>query len=281
MPGDARGDLVSELRGFPTGDGSLSLYAAFNGTDGTLDAATLDDALLAFLPQLIDQLRAQGNMGPVEAGDLPGPLRAQFLTDDGVFRAEVSPVNDLRAPEIRTAFVDEMVSVNPQVAGAPLEISRAGEVVSGAMIQATLIAAIVVCITCLVVLRSVRETLAVLLPLVFAGFLVIGAMVLLDLQFNYANVIVLPLIIGLGVDSSIHLAVRKRELERGSVYATSTPRAVFFSGLTTAVAFVSLALSSHRGTASMGELLGLSIAIVLVTTILATPTLLDLLKRHR
>ena len=101
----------------------------------------------------------------------------------------------------------------------------------------------------------------------------------LNNEFNYANVIVLPLIIGLGVDSSIHLALRKRELDAGSVFATSTPSAVLFSGLTTVVAFGSLALSSHRGTASMGELLALSIAIVLTTTIVTTPTFLELLVR--
>ncbi|MEM9223596.1 MAG: MMPL family transporter [Pseudomonadota bacterium] len=278
---DAMAVLASELSEGSTGEGGDRLYEVLTGSAATMDDADLDQALVGFLPQLFNRLRAQANMAEFSADDLPSAVKDQFLSASGLYRVEVGPANNIRTPENRTNFVEQLVAVDENITGAPFEISRAGAVVSGAMIQATSVAAFVVTIMCLIVLRSVRETLAVLLPLAMGGLLVVGTMVLLDLPFNYANVIVLPLIIGLGVDSSIHLAVRKREEESGSVYATSTPRAVLFSGLTTAVAFVSLALSSHRGTASMGELLGLSIAIVLVTTIVATPTLLEMLKPPR
>ncbi|MEM0908246.1 MAG: MMPL family transporter [Pseudomonadota bacterium] len=249
--------------------------------DASPASAALDDALVGYVPQLLIRLDALEEIGPVSASDLPPQLAAQFMSPDGIARAEVVPRHDMSNPSDRNAFVAQLLAVQPTISGAPLEISRAGQVVSGAMLQATLVAGIIVTLMCLIVLRSWRETVSVLLPLIVAGLLVVGAMVLLELPFNYANVIVLPLIIGLGVDSAIHLALRQRERDSGSVYATSTPRAVFFSGLTTVVAFVSLALSSHRGTASMGELLGLSILIVMATTIIATPTILGVLKRRR
>lgn len=279
--GDAIDKLVEELGERPTGAGSDKLRAVLATHDSALRSPEVDEALTLYLPQLIELISAQANIGPVDTEDLPLEVRRQFVSPSGLYRAEVSPAHDLRVPENRTNFVDEMIAINGKVSGAPLEITRAGEVVSSAIVQATSIAALVVSVMCLIFLRSFRETLAVLVPLLIAGLLVMGSMVLIDLPFNYANVIVLPLIIGLGVDSSIHLALRKREIESGSVYATSTPRAVLFSGLTTAVAFVSLALSSHRGTASIGELLGLSIAIVLLTTLVVTPTLLELLKPQR
>lgn len=278
-PPDAAKMLADELAARSTGAGSERLLTALNEVAAGMDTATRDDALLRYFPALIERLRAQNDIGPVTADDLPAAITDRFRSPDGLYRAEVAPAQDLADPVYLRRFVDEMVAIDPDVAGAPLEIVRAGEVVSRAMLQATLVAAFVVSLICIVVLRNLRETVSVLLPLAIAGFLLVGAMVVLALPFNYANVIVLPLIIGLGVDSSIHLALRKRELDAGSVFATSTPRAVLFSGLTTVVAFGSLALSSHRGTASMGELLALSIAIVLTTTIVTTPTFLELLVR--
>ncbi|MEZ5918215.1 MAG: MMPL family transporter, partial [Parvularculaceae bacterium] len=93
-----------------------------------------------------------------------------------------------------------------------------------------------------------------------------------DIPFNYANVIVLPLLLGIGVDSAIHLVMRQRQVDAGdSVYGTSTPRAVLFSALTTVASFGSLMLSPHRGTASMGELLSLAIGFTLVCTLIVLP----------
>ena len=96
--------------------------------------------------------------------------------------------------------------------------------------------------------------------------------VLLNIPFNYANVIVLPLLIGIGIDSGIHLVLRNDQIKKGEgVYGTSTPRAVLFSAMTTVASFGSLMLSPHRGTASMGELLSIAIAFTLLCTLIVLP----------
>jgi predicted RND superfamily exporter protein len=119
-----------------------------------------------------------------------------------------------------------------------------------------------------------------LFPLALAAVLTSAMGVLLNIPFNYANVIVLPLLIGIGVDSGIHLVLRNDQVKAGEgVYGTSTPRAVFFSALTTVASFGSLMLSPHRGTASMGELLSIAIAMTLVCTLIVLPAAFRLEER--
>jgi hypothetical protein len=102
-------------------------------------------------------------------------------------------------------------------------------------------------------------------------------MVLFGLQFNFANIIVLPLLLGLGVSSGIHLVLRQREeKESARVFASSTPDGVLFSGLTTIAAFGSLMLSGHRGMTSMGLLLTIAISITLIATLVVLPSLMAL-----
>jgi predicted RND superfamily exporter protein len=112
-------------------------------------------------------------------------------------------------------------------------------------------------------------------PLALAAVLTVAASVLFELPFNFANVIVLPLLFGLGVASGIHLVTRERDAAAGQdVMRTSTPRAVVFSALTTIGSFGSIALSSHPGTSSMGILLTIAIALTLACTLIVLPALM-------
>ncbi|MEM1200946.1 MAG: MMPL family transporter, partial [Pseudomonadota bacterium] len=169
----------------------------------------------------------------------------------------------------------------------PVEIVGGADVVARAMLQATGVAAILISIMLFLALRRIGDVLLVLLPICLAGVLLLATTVILGIPFNFANVIVLPLLIGLGVDSGIHLVMRTREEiaagHQAELLETSTPRAVLLSALTTIASFGSLAVSTHRGTASMGELLTIAIILTLVCTLIVLPTLVDwfLRPRHR
>jgi predicted RND superfamily exporter protein len=128
----------------------------------------------------------------------------------------------------------------------------------------------------LVLWRSLPDTLLAMAPLAFGSLTTAAAAVLLGLPFNYADVIVLPLLLGMGVDSGIHLVHRFRHEppDREGVLHTSTARAVLFSALTTLASFASLGLSSHRGIASLGQLLALGVAMMLVANLILLPALL-------
>jgi predicted RND superfamily exporter protein len=124
-----------------------------------------------------------------------------------------------------------------------------------------------------------RSVILVFAPLALAAILTIAASVLLNLPFNFANVIVLPLLFGLGVASGIHLVIREGQTGGGAaeVLSTSTPRAVLFSALTTIGSFGSMALSGHPGTASMGLLLTVAIGLTLGCTLVVLPALMAVL----
>jgi predicted RND superfamily exporter protein len=121
----------------------------------------------------------------------------------------------------------------------------------------------------------------VLAPLLLAAVLTVAATVVFGLPFNFANVIVLPLLFGLGVASGLHIVLRARQTGPRRVLMTSTPRAVLFSALTTVGSFGALALSGHKGTASMGLLLTIALGLTIVTTLVVLPALLHEAGRWR
>ena len=275
---------LAELRGAlgdipdgPLAQSAARLAAALDRldlTDATLDA--LEAALIAGLPGHLAALAEALAAEPVSLPDLPAALRARLLADDGRAIVRVTPSADLLDPVARRLFVLAVQSLAPGAVGAPITITEAGQAVVRAFRQAALTAVVLIALLLLAVLRSLRDSLAVLAPLLLAALLTVAATVLLAMPFNFANVIVLPLLFGLGVASGIHVVTRGRAARGAPVMRTSTPRAVAFSALTTIGSFGALALSSHPGTASMGVLLTIAIGLTLLATLTVLPALLAL-----
>jgi predicted RND superfamily exporter protein len=148
-----------------------------------------------------------------------------------------------------------------------------------AFTQASLLSLVLIAVLLAMILRNLRDIVMVLAPIVLAALLTAASAVLLGLSLNFANVIVLPLLLGLGVSGSIHVVMRQRQ--HGDIVGTSTPRAVVFSGLTTIASFGALALSDHLGLASMGQLLAIAILWSLVCTLVVLPAMLVVSSRQR
>ncbi len=232
----------------------------------------------------MDRLRNQLDPTYVSLDTLPESLVVRFLTSDGKARVEVSPASDLDVETTadRRKFVESIVGLEPEATGSALNVLRAGDIISASMLQATLLAGVVVLILLWILLRDVIIVGLILLPVILAGILTSAAGVLLDMPYNFANVIVIPLLIGLGADNGIHLALRARQMARHeAVFATTTPRAVFYSALTTIASFGALALSDHRGTASMGALLTIALGFTLLCTLLVLPSAMAVIDRRR
>ncbi len=160
-------------------------------------------------------------------------------------------------------------------------MTGAGAAVIAAFQQASWLALGLITLLLAAVLRRLVDILLVLVPLALAVLFTAAGAVLLGLSLNFANVIVLPLLLGLGVSGAIHVVMRWREAGGPQrVAATSTPRAVLFSALTTIASFGSLALSRHLGLASMGLLLSIAILCSLICTLVVLPSLLALIDRR-
>ena len=271
-------DLRAKLRDVvgPLAAGARRLAAAldrFDASGATLE--TLEHALLAGLPKRLEALRDALAARPVALASLPAGLRDRNVAADGRTKVHVYPAENLRGPEARRRFVDAAQAVAPSAAGGAVTITEAGRAVVQALLEAASYAFVLVSLLLVMLLRSLRDSLLVLAPLVLAAVLTVALTVVLPLPFNFANVIVLPLLFGLGVASGIHLVLREREIDPSvRLSETSTPRAVLFSGLTTIGSFCALALSSHRGTASMGLLLTIAITLTMLCALLVLPALM-------
>ena len=255
--------------------GALEAYAA--ARTPARDAA-LEADLFRHFPALIARLAAQLEAGPVTRADLPAPLRARHVAPDGRLRVEAVPAADITAPAARAAFVAAVRRLAPGAAGPPAQIEGAGRIIAAAMLTATALALAVAAGLAWLALGRLVLVAAILLPVALAGAVTVGASVLLGIPFNYANIIVLPLMIGIGVDGAVHLALRAAR--SGRVGATATPAAVLWSALTTIGAFATLALSDHAGTASMGVMLAIALLAAVGMAFALTAPLVRLAERH-
>jgi predicted RND superfamily exporter protein len=149
--------------------------------------------------------------------------------------------------------------------------------------QAITLAFVTITVLLVVLLRRATDAALVLAPLVVAGVLTGGAMVVLGVAFNFANLVVLPLLLGIGVDSGIHLVRAAQEPNAGEagLLRSTTAAAVFFSALTTVVSFGSLAFSPHNGVATLGIVLVTGMLITLACNLVLLPALLALRDRGR
>ncbi|HIJ43978.1 MAG TPA: MMPL family transporter, partial [Rhodospirillaceae bacterium] len=239
------------------------------------DFADLENRLLSSLPRRLLMLKQSLEAEPISIETLPESLRKRHVAADGRARVEVYPKENMKDREALARFVGAVRKLAPQASGSPVVIFEAGKVVVAAVGDAAVLAVVMISVLLAVILKSFKDVVLVFMPLLLAVLLTIATSVLLGLSFNYANVIVLPLLFGLGVASGIHLVLRRRnEGATAGVFGTSTPRAVVFSGLTTIGSFGTIALSGHPGTSSMGLLLAISITLTLGCTLVVLPALM-------
>ena len=232
-------------------------------------AEALVPGLKTMLGQVADSLKA----APVTVDNMPADLRSDWVASDGTARIQVFPKDNSNDPAALSAFSDQVLSVVPQATGAPISIRESGKTIVGAFAEAGFLSFVVIIVLLAAVLRSVHDVLMTLAPLVLSGLLTLATCVLLGLRLNFANVIALPLLLGIGVAFNIYFVVAWRHGQR-CFLASSLTRAVIFSAATTASGFGTLWLSVHPGTASMGELLMISLGWVLATTLFLSPALL-------
>ena len=218
-------------------------------------------------------LQASLEAEPVTQADLPPALVADWVAPDGEARLSIMPkanLNDLRA--MRT-FARAVLAVAPDATEGPIVTLEAGDMILRAFIEAGAWAVASIAVLLFIFLRRLGDVMLTLVPLALAGLVTMEAMTLIGMPFNFANIIALPLLLGVGVAFKIYYIIAWRE---GTTHLLQTPltRAVFYSALTTATAFGSLMFSSNPGASSMGQLLALSLACTLAAAVIFQPILM-------
>jgi len=235
--------------------------------------APLTDALVSGLPGRLEALRLALDPEPVTLASLPDEIRRDWVAADGSARIAVYPEGNPNDNRVLRAFANVVRANAPNSTGTAITIQESGRTIVNAFLQAGISALVAITLLLAVVLRRAHDVLLVLAPLLLAGLMTIATCVLIGLPINFANIIALPLLLGIGVAYNIYFVMNWRAGVSGPLQS-STARAVTFSALTTAAAFGSLALSPHPGTADMGVLLTIALGCTLFATLIVLPALL-------
>jgi len=266
--------IAGDTRG-PGPDAARRLAAAAQKLAQT-DEATRNKAQTAFVVPLdadIQMLRGFMGAQRVTKDNLPDSLKRQWLTADGRARVEASPKGDTNKTDVLRGFASAVLSAYPEATGGPISILETSKTVVHAFIQAGICALLSIAIILWIVLGRFGDMLLTLVPLLLAGMVTLEICVLIGMPLNFANIIALPLLLGVGVAFKIYYIMAWRD-GHTNLLQSSLTRAVIWSALTTATAFGSLWLSQHPGTSSMGKLLALSLVTTLAAAVLFQPALM-------
>ena len=271
-------DSLRKTAGDATGPGAVASRRLADALSKLAEASedTRNKAQAIFVTPLqivLAQLTNSLQAGPVTEKTLPADLVNAWKTRDGLQRVEALPRGDPNDNDNLRRFANAVLAAEPTAIGGPVSILKSGDTVVSAFIHAGIYALVVIGLLLWLALRRITDVLLTLVPLLVAGAVTLEICVLIGLPLNFANIVALPLLLGIGVAFKIYYVTAWRS-GRTNLLQTSLTRAIFFSALTTATAFGSLWLSSHPGTSSMGKLLALSLLTTLAAVLLFQPALM-------
>ncbi len=271
-------DGLNAAAGSQTGNGAAAAKrSARDLTKLAQGDATLREraqrVMISPLNSVLDELRNYLQAQPVTLETLPSDVAREWVTQDGRFKVEIVPKGDPNDNETLRTFARAVLAVEPNAIGGPVSILESGYTVVRAFFEAGFWSLASIAVLLWIVLRRFVDVLLTLIPLLMAGVVTMELMVLLGMKLNFANIIALPLLLGVGVAFKIYYIMAWRAGQTDLLQSSLT-RAVLFSALTTATAFGSLWLSSHPGTSSMGKLMALALVTTMAAAVLFQPVLM-------
>jgi len=268
-------DAISELR-----------KEMLHGTGVELDlkAKKLTDYQQNLYDDLHDTfqtLQTQDSSAPLRAQDLPQALRDQFVGVTGKYLLQVYPKKDVWQRENQKEFVTQVEQVDPKATGEPAELYEYVSLLKTSYEQAALYSLGAIALLVFWHFRTIGSVVLALLPVLIGSIWLGGLMGLFHVPFNPANIMTLPLVIGIGVTNGIHILNRFAEEQTANILSKSTGKAVLVSGMTAIAGFGSLMLAKHQGIKSLGTIMAIGIAACMIAGLTFLPALLNLWVRFR
>ena len=229
--------------------------------------------LMPGLATSLDETRQVLRAQPVTIASLPAELRNSWLAPDGRARVSIAPKGDSNDNTVLERFIKSVRAIAPTATGEAVGIYEGGRTIVFAFVEAGVLSFVAITLLLFAIFRRPRYVAITMAPIVLTGLLTLGSCVVIGQPLNYANIIALPLLFGIGVAFHIYFVMAWRSVS-AHVLQSSLTRAIFFSAMATATGFGSLWASHHPGTASMGELLMISLVWTLVSALIFQPALM-------
>jgi uncharacterized protein len=241
--------------------------------------AGFQQALFDDVRETFESLQHQNDTAPLRVGDLPVALRNQFVGVTGKFLLQVFPKDDVWQRANQEKFVADLRKVDLNATGTPVQLYEYETLLKNSYIQAAWYSLAAIVFLVLFHFRSLGAVILSLLPVGIGMLWLVGLMGWFGIPFNLANIMTLPLAIGIGVTNGIQILNRFAEERTPNILARSTGKAVLVSGLTAIAGFGSLILAEHRGIHSLGCVMATGIATCMIAGLTFLPALLNLLGR--
>lgn len=237
-------------------------------------------ALFRDIRETFHALQNQDSSASLKADDLPKAIRSRFIGITGKYLLHVYPRSNVWERENQRQFVTELRQVDPNATGTPVQLFEYTTLLKNSYQEAAMYSLLAIAIMVLIHFHAPLCVILALIPVGIGTLWMMGIMGLLDIPFNPANIMTLPLVIGVGVTNGIHILNRFAEEKNPSILAKSTGKAVLISALTTIVGFGSLILGKHRGISSLGLIMAIGTATCMLAALTFLPALLNLLARR-
>jgi len=243
--------------------------------------ARFQQALFTDMRSTFQLLQNQDDRAPLHVEDLPQAFRDQFVGVTGKYLLQVFPKNDVWQRENQEKFIADLRTVDPNVTGTPVQLYEFEELLKNSYIQAAWYSLAAIAFLVLFHFRSIGSVILSLLPVGIGTLWLAGLMGWFGIPFNVANIMTLPLVVGIGVTNGVQILNRFAEERTPGILARSTGKAVLVSGLTAIAGFGSLIIARDRGIHSLGCVMATGIATCMIAGLTLLPALLNLLGRWR
>ncbi len=238
-----------------------------------------EDRMTADLLGKLHGLKQHSNVEPVAVTDFPESVRSRMVGKSGKWLVQIFPAYEIWDHEPLEKFVNEIRKVDPNVTGTPLQNYEAARQIAHSYRTVAGYALLTVFIVLLLDFHSIKDALLTLLPPLAGGALMMGILGILGVDLNPANLIVLPLVIGIGVDDGVHVVHDFRQQTSNYRMSASTTNAIVLTSLTSMIGFGSMMVASHRGLYSLGLVLVVGVGACLFVSLVMLPALLTLFSR--
>jgi hopanoid biosynthesis associated RND transporter like protein HpnN len=235
--------------------------------------------LVGSIVQNLDWLKTQRGDRPLTTEDLPPELKQRYLSKNGKVLLEIEPAVDVWERKPTEEFVGEIQTVAPEATGTPVMNLEYIDLLKESYVQAAFYAAGVVVVLIFLLFRRIKDVILTLLPLAIGILWMFGLLGFFKIQLNPANIVTLPMILGIGVAFGVYVVARYREEGKVRIFESSTGKAVILSAMTTLFGFGSMLFGEYRGLVSLGMVMSLGVICTLISAVVILPQILSLVDR--